>query len=61
MSNHENSRVLGRLGARTLTIEETELVGGSLQVHTNVCTAMRTTGAHPFDGDGCNADHDNHV
>jgi hypothetical protein len=58
MSNHENHRVLGRMGARTLTIEETQLVAGGIVVHTNVCTAMQTTGHAPGDGDGCNADHD---
>jgi hypothetical protein len=53
-----DSRVLSRLGARELTIEETLLVAGSIQFHTLVCTAMHTTRARPGDGDGCNADHD---
>jgi hypothetical protein len=55
---HEN-RVLSRLGARELTVEETVIVGGALQVTTLVCTAMHTTHRHPGDGDGCGgADHD---
>jgi hypothetical protein len=53
-----NNRVLGRVGARELTMEETEQVAGSLQVHTLFCTAMQTTAAHPGDGDGCSGDHD---
>jgi hypothetical protein len=60
MSNHENNRVLSRLGARELTVEETELVGGSLQFHTLVCTAVlrTTTVTGPGDGDGCSdSDH----
>jgi hypothetical protein len=61
MSNHENNRVLGRLGARPLTVQETELVAGSLQFHTLVCTAMQTTALHLGDGDGCAADHDNGI
>jgi hypothetical protein len=54
----KNNRVLGRLGARDLTIPETELVAGGMQVHTLVCTAMETTAARPGDGDGCNGDMD---
>jgi hypothetical protein len=54
----KTNRVLSRLGARELTMEETEQVAGSLQVHTLFCTAMNTTAAHPGDGDGCNGDHD---
>lgn len=53
-----NTRVLSRLGARELTVEEAGLVGGSIQVHTNVCTAARTTGFGVGDGDGCGTDHD---
>jgi hypothetical protein len=52
------NRVLGRVGARELTNNETEMVAGGLQVHTLVCTAMETTAARPGDGDGCNGDHD---
>lgn len=55
----QDNRVLGRVGARSLTMEETESVSGSIQ--TLVCTTTRTTGAHPFDGDGCSADNDNHI
>jgi hypothetical protein len=60
MSNHENNRVLSRLGARALTVEEIELVGGSLQYRTLVCTAMLATATvtGPGDGDGCSdSDH----
>jgi|HubBroStandDraft_3_1064219.scaffolds.fasta_scaffold889780_1 hypothetical protein len=58
MSNNQNNRVLSRLGARELTLEETTRVAGSGQFHTEVCTAMRTTAARPGDGDGCSGDHD---
>lgn len=61
MSNHESNRVLSRVGARTLTMEETGQVSGGQQILTDVCTAMRTTAAHPRDGDGCSADNDNHI
>lgn len=50
------NRVLGRLGARALTIEEVELVAGSVQ--TRFCTGMRTTGIAFGDGDGCSGDGD---
>jgi hypothetical protein len=56
----QNSRVLSRLGARELTVEETELVAGSLLYHTNVCTGVlaTTTLTGPGDGDGCSdTDH----
>lgn len=54
----QETRVLGRLGARELTMEESLIVAGSVQFQTLLCTAMNTTAAHPGDGDGCNADHD---
>lgn len=60
MLNHEQSRVLGRLGARELAVEEVEAVSGGLQFHTNVCTAILnvTTVTGPGDGDGCSdTDH----
>ena len=48
MSEKENNRVLGRLGARELTPEEVEsVIGGTL--HTNVITFNPVTGR---DGDG---------
>jgi hypothetical protein len=56
-----NPRVLSRLGARELTVKETELVAGALQVHTLVCTALETTAARPGDGDGCNGDMDHSI
>ncbi len=60
MSSRENNRVLSRLGARELTVEETELVAGSIQFHTLVCTAVLATSTvtGPGDGDGCSdTDH----
>jgi hypothetical protein len=54
----QEARVLSRLGARELTVEETLLVAGSIEVFTRVCTAMHTTAARPGDGDACNSDHD---
>ena len=51
-------RVLGRMGARELAVEETEQVAGSIHVHTNVCTALTTTGHSFGDGDGCGNDND---
>jgi len=53
-----NNRVLGRAGARELTLEETEQVAGSFLAHTNVCSALTTTGNSFGDGDGCGSDHD---
>lgn len=50
--NHKN-RVLSRVGARELTLQETQLVVGAIQVHTELCTALRTHGT--FDGDGCDS------
>jgi hypothetical protein len=56
MSNHESNRVLGRQGARALTMNEVEQVAGGF--NTLICTEMNTTAHAPGDGDGCNADHD---
>jgi hypothetical protein len=58
MSNHEDHRVLGRQGARELTVPELERVAGSLSFQTLICTEMNTTAHSPGDGDGCNSDHD---
>jgi hypothetical protein len=58
---NQHNRVLSRLGARELTVEETELVAGSLQVHTLVCTALETTARRPGDGDGCSGDMDHTI
>jgi hypothetical protein len=55
---HKTGRVLSRIGARELTMPETEQVAGSIQVMTRFCTAMHTTAAHPGDGDGCSSDND---
>jgi len=39
MTNHENNRVLNRIGARALTPKETEFVSGGNGPHTNTaCT-----------------------
>ncbi len=51
MSNHEDTRTLGRIGARELTAEEVRYVNGAGQFHTNVCTINLSTGAK--DGDAC--------
>jgi hypothetical protein len=52
--NHSN-RVLSRKGARELTREEMEFVGGSSIPHTNVCSfvSLVTTQTGPGDGDAC--------
>jgi len=56
MSDQNNNRVLGRLGAREISTEETEYVNGGA-VHTLVCTAILAAGTGtttgPGDGDGC--------
>jgi hypothetical protein len=49
MSEQENNRVLGRIGARELTPEEVESVIGMGTAHTNVITFNPVTGR---DGDG---------
>jgi hypothetical protein len=54
MSN-QDSRVLGRIGARDLALKEIEYVTGGGTFHTNVCTAIRSTVSG--DGDAC-LDHD---
>jgi hypothetical protein len=55
MSDQSSNRVLGRLGARVISTEETDYVNGGA-VHTLVCTAiLAATGTvtGPGDGDGC--------
>jgi hypothetical protein len=49
MSNHDDNRVLGRVGARELTPEETKRAMGAGPEHTNVITFNPVTGR---DGDG---------
>jgi len=59
---NEQDRVLVRLGARELTIEEIDQVNAA-QFHTNVCTAIMATATAtgPGDGDGCSdTDKDTH-
>lgn len=52
-------RVLNRIGARELTIEETRQVTGSQIVHTDNCTLYTLTMTGSGDGDGCSDfDHD---
>jgi hypothetical protein len=48
---NQNNRVLTRLGARELTIEEMEQVAGSQRARTNVCSLATTTVTG--DGDAC--------
>ena len=50
MSNNQEYRVLGRIGARELSPEEVEKVSGGLPVHTNVITFNPVT--FQRDGDG---------
>jgi hypothetical protein len=58
MSNLRDNRVLCRLGARELTVDEAELVTGAGPTipHTNVCsliTIATATQTGPGDGDAC--------
>jgi len=48
---NQNNRVLTRLGARELTLEEMEQVAGSQNARTNVCSLATTTVTG--DGDAC--------
>ncbi|HLJ28170.1 MAG TPA: hypothetical protein VKY85_15770 [Candidatus Angelobacter sp.] len=61
MTHLETNRVLGRRGARELTIPETEFVGGAF--NTLVCTLafdVKTQTHTGGDGDGCSdTDSDN--
>jgi hypothetical protein len=52
---NQDRRVLGRVGARELTMEESEQVAGSFHVQSNVCSARMTTGNFIGDGDACGA------
>jgi hypothetical protein len=47
----EDYRVLGRLGARELTMEEIEHVAAGRIVHTDNCTGI--VGTMTGDGDAC--------
>lgn len=49
----QENRVLGRLGARVLALEEIEIVNGARTVHTDVCTLATMTTTGSGDGDGC--------
>jgi hypothetical protein len=55
MTKQNDNRVLVRVGARELTIEEIDYVSAAAPVHTNVCTAPFATSTHTGagDGDGC--------
>jgi hypothetical protein len=64
MANHENNRVLNRIGARELTTPEAEFVYGAAGFNTLVCTLSAfnaKTNTHTGgDGDGCSdTDSDN--
>jgi hypothetical protein len=52
---NKSNRVLTRIGARELTVEETECVSGSLAVHTDVCSRPfpGATATVTGDGDAC--------
>lgn len=54
---NQDKRVLGRRGARMLTVEETAIVSGSIGFHTNVCSIplppLTATGPGAGDGDAC--------
>ena len=63
MSQHEDSRVLCRVGARELTIDEADFVSAAMGFRTTVCTAIMVTATAtgPGDGDGCSdTDRDPH-
>lgn len=47
----QNKRVLSRIGARQITLEEAQCVGGAQIVHTNVCSFFTHTVTG--DGDAC--------
>jgi hypothetical protein len=54
MTNHENNRVLNRIGARDLTSKETELVNGGSGPHTTtLCTFNEDTRKPDGDAGEC--------
>ena len=54
MTNHEDNRVLNRIGARDLTLQETELVNGGNSLRTTtVCTFNETTRTRDGDPGEC--------
>lgn len=64
MTNHEDKRVLNRIGARELTTPEAESVYGAAAFNTLVCTLpgfnAKTHTHTGGDGDGCSdTDSDN--
>ncbi|MGE5323209.1 MAG: hypothetical protein ACM3SW_10120 [Actinomycetota bacterium] len=64
MASDKENRVLGRRGARDITIPELEYINGAGTLHTEVCTAIMATGTvtGPGDGDGCSdSDSDSHI
>lgn len=54
---NKSNRVLGRTGARELTVEETECVSGTLGVHTDFCSLPFPGSTATADGDACASDH----
>jgi hypothetical protein len=52
MTNHEDNRVLSRIGARDLTLRETDLVSGG-RATTTKCTFEPTTKTHDGDPGEC--------
>jgi hypothetical protein len=64
MSDQGDNRVLGRIGARVISMEEVEYVNGAGNgaFKTLVCTAVTATGTvtGPGDGDGCSDTDSDH-
>jgi hypothetical protein len=53
MTNHEDNRVLNRIGARDLTAGETERVSGGRRGTTTVCTFNEATKTRDGDPGEC--------
>jgi hypothetical protein len=54
MNNHKDNRVLNRLGARELTVKETEHVNGGVRIRTTtVCTIDETFKIRDGDAGEC--------
>jgi hypothetical protein len=53
MTNHEDNRVLNRIGARVLTLAETDRVSGGRHNTTSLCTIDETTKARDGDPGEC--------
>ncbi|HLJ86888.1 MAG TPA: hypothetical protein VKZ53_08690 [Candidatus Angelobacter sp.] len=54
MANQQNNRVLIRLGARELTVEEVNKVAGGIRIHTaTLCSIDPETRTHDGDVGEC--------